>query len=82
MQRNRQYYIQIARQKKARALSSTILDLFADQARNDVEGLIGKLAGYTSQQWARLAALASTNPPSMATCQIVFVKLRARRAAA
>ena len=82
MQRNRQYYIQIARQKKARALSSTILELFAEQARSDVEGLISKLTGYTSQQWARLSKMASTNPPSMATCQIVFVNLRALRAAA
>ena len=44
-----------------------------------MEGLITKLMNCTAEQWARLSKLASTNPPSMATCAIVFALLRARR---
>ena len=79
MTQDRQYFIDRARQKKARALTAVILDRCADHARRDMEGLITKLMNCTAAQWANLASLASTNPPSMATCQIVFANLRARR---
>ena len=79
MQRDRQHFIEQARQRKARALSSAILSQYPDEARSDMETLIAMLMNYTTEQWGRLASLAECNPPSMATCHLVFANLRARR---
>ena len=73
-----QFYIDRARQRKARALTDAILAQYPELARSDVEGLIERLKNYTSDQWGSLARLASCNAPSMASCQIVFSNLRAR----
>ena len=78
MSQAQQFFIEQARQRKARALTAVILDRCADHARVDMEGLISKLMNCTADQWANMAAMASTNPPSMATCQIVFINLRGR----
>ena len=76
MQRNRQYFIDRARQKKARALTAIILDRCADRARADMDALITKLMNCTAAQWANMASMASVNTPSMATCKMVFEMLR------
>ncbi len=72
----RLYYINRARQKKAYALCEVILERCADLAQRDVERLIEKLKDLTATQWANMARMARVNPPSMATCEMVFDTLR------
>ena len=75
MPHDRQYFIDRARQKKADALTETILSQYPG---HDVEALIERLTNYTGEEWSRLARLARCNTPSLATCQIVFSNLRAQ----